>query len=29
MLATLGVRLHKGALRYYGETHVPVPKALR
>jgi TRAP transporter TAXI family solute receptor len=28
-LATLGVRLHKGALRYYGETHVPVPKALR
>jgi len=29
MLATLGVRLHPGALRYYRETHVPVPKALR
>jgi TRAP transporter TAXI family solute receptor len=28
-LATLGVRLHKGALRYYRETHVPVPKSLR
>ena len=28
-LATLGVRLHKGALRYYREAHMPVPKALR
>lgn len=28
-LATLGVRLHKGALRYYREAHVPVPKTLR
>jgi uncharacterized protein len=28
-LASLGVRLHKGALRYYREARVPVPKALR
>ncbi len=28
-LATLGVRLHKGALRYYREARVPVPKTLR
>jgi len=28
-LATLGVQLHKGALRYYRDAGIPVPKALR
>jgi uncharacterized protein len=28
-LGTLGVKLHAGALRYYREAHIPVPKALR
>jgi len=28
-LATLGVRLHRGALRYYREARAAVPKALR
>lgn len=29
MLATLGARLHPGALRYYAEAAIPVPDALR
>jgi uncharacterized protein len=28
-LATLSVRLHGGALRYYHEAHIPLPRALR
>ena len=28
-LATMGVTLHKGALRYYREVHISAPKALR
>jgi hypothetical protein len=28
-LATLGVKLHKGALRYYREAGIKVPAALR